>query len=60
MGRAKSSANLVGSLTLVIALAGCAARDAEDVALEDMDAEQIYKLGEASLANSKRPDNAIG
>ena len=60
MGRAKSTANLVGSLTLVIALAGCAARDAEDVALEDMDAEQIYKLGEASLANSKRPDNAIG
>ena len=60
MGRAKSTANLVGSLTLVIALAGCAARDAEDVALQDMDAEQIYKLGEASLANSKRPDNAIG
>ncbi len=59
MGRAKSTANLVGSLTLAIVLAGCAGKGTQEVALEDMDAEQIYKLGEAELANAKRPDGAI-
>jgi outer membrane protein assembly factor BamD len=59
MGRANSAANLVGGLVLVGALAACGAGRDKGQNLEEMDAEQIYKLGEFELQNSRRSDQAV-
>lgn len=59
MGRANSAAKLVGALVLVSALAACGGRRDKEQNLEEMDAAQIYKLGESELASGRKPDAAI-
>jgi outer membrane protein assembly factor BamD len=58
MGRAKSAANLVGGLVLVGALAACGSRNKEPN-FEEMNAEQIYKLGEFELQKGRKSDQAV-
>lgn len=58
MGRATSAANLVGGLVLALTLAGCGARQ-QDVPLDQMNAEQIYKLGEFELQKGRKTTQAV-
>ncbi len=58
MGRAISAANLVGGLVLALALAGCGGGK-QDVPVEEMNAEQIYKLGEFELQRGRKTDQAV-
>ncbi len=58
MGRAKRAANLVGGLVLVGAIAACGSRSKEPD-LEQMNAEQIYKLGEFQLERNRKSDEAV-
>jgi outer membrane protein assembly factor BamD len=58
MGRAKSAANLVGGLVLAVALAACGDRR-QEVPVEQMNAEQIYKLGEFELQRGRRTSQAV-
>lgn len=58
MGRARRAANLVGGLVLAGALAACGGGNKEPD-LENMDAEQIFKLGERELADNRKSDQAV-
>ena len=58
MGRARTAAHLVGGLALALALAGCGARK-QDVPLDQMNAEQIYKLGEFELQKGRKTSQAV-
>ncbi|MGL4278907.1 MAG: outer membrane protein assembly factor BamD [Albidovulum sp.] len=60
MVRANEAAKLVGALVLVASLTACGGgAGSKGPDLEKMDAEQIYKLGEFELANSRRSDGAV-
>jgi outer membrane protein assembly factor BamD len=58
MGRANSAANLVGGLVLAGALAACGGHK-KDINFEEMNAEQIYKLGEFELQNGRKSEQAV-
>lgn len=58
MGRARTAANLVGGLVLALALAACGARK-QEVPLDQMNAEQIYKLGEFELQKGRKTSQAV-
>lgn len=58
MGRGGKAAHLVGSLALVALLAACGGGGKEP-ALETLDAESIYKLGEYQLETSRKGEDAV-
>ncbi|WP_347310467.1 outer membrane protein assembly factor BamD [Defluviimonas sp. SAOS-178_SWC] len=58
MGRGGKAAHLVGSLALVALLAACGGGNQEP-ALETLDAESIYKLGEYQLETSRKGEDAV-
>ena len=59
MVRGRTAANLVGSLALAAALAGCGGGASKQAALDKLTAEQIFNLGENSLATSRKGKDAI-
>ncbi len=58
MGRGGKAAHLVGSLALVAFLAACGGGNREP-ALDTLDAEAIYKLGEYQLETSRKGEDAV-
>jgi len=58
MVRGRTAANLVGGLAVVAALAACGART-KQVPLDTQSAEQIYNLGENSLATNPKGKDAV-
>lgn len=61
MGRAKTGAKLVGALLLAATLSACGGGGPKvtEAALNEMDAEQIYKLGEFELEDKRDTKSAI-
>ncbi|MCU9849635.1 outer membrane protein assembly factor BamD [Defluviimonas sp. WL0024] len=59
MGRARITANLVGSLALAAFLSACGGGTPTSAEFEKLDAETIYKLGEYELANSRKGADAV-
>ncbi|SPH17005.1 Outer membrane protein assembly factor BamD [Defluviimonas aquaemixtae] len=57
MGRVRIAANLLGGLTLAALVAACGGSREPD--FEQLDAEQIYKLGEYQLETSRRGEDAV-
>ena len=58
MRRSAQTANLVGGLVLIAALAACGGGKPQTRDLEALTAEEIYTLGEFELANSRKPDRS--
>ncbi|MEZ5778252.1 MAG: outer membrane protein assembly factor BamD [Paracoccaceae bacterium] len=58
MGRSRRAANLVGGLALTLVLTACGGGN-QGPALETMDAEAIYKLGEYQLETSRKGKDAV-
>jgi outer membrane protein assembly factor BamD len=61
MARGMGSARIIAGLMLATALAACsgAGGSVEDVPLDQYDAEQIFRLGEQSLASNRKAENAV-
>ena len=61
MGRAKTGAKLVGALLLAATLSACGGGGPKvsEAQLNEMDAEQIYKLGEFELEDKRDTKSAI-
>ena len=61
MALGRTAALRVGSLVLVVALAGCGGSGTREVPLENFTAEEIYKRGEYELevGNPRRPTEAL-
>ena len=58
MAGGRSSAKLVGRLTLVALLAGCGGGNTSNVPLDNLTAAQIYKLAEYKLETKNKPKDA--
>ncbi|MFZ5752049.1 MAG: outer membrane protein assembly factor BamD [Pseudomonadota bacterium] len=58
MGRGSRAARFVGCLAVVVALGACGNRDAQKPQLDNLTAEQIYKLGEYALENNRKAKTA--
>ncbi|WP_091300486.1 outer membrane protein assembly factor BamD [Gemmobacter aquatilis] len=59
MTGSKSGAGILGGLLLAAILAGCGGGASKEPALDKMSAEQIYKLGEFSLEEEGKPEDAV-
>ncbi|MEH7829429.1 outer membrane protein assembly factor BamD [Gemmobacter denitrificans] len=55
----KSGAGLAGALLLVAVLAGCGGGGAQEVPVESLSAEQIFKKGEVALETDNDPEEAV-
>jgi len=59
MRRSAKTANLVGGLVLIAALAACGGGKPQTRDLEALTAEEIYTLGEFELANSRKAIDSV-
>lgn len=59
MARGIGTAKGVAGLALVLLLAGCGGGETQDVPLDQMDAESIFRLGEQSLETERKAENAV-
>lgn len=59
MAGVKSRARFIWAALIVAGLSGCSGGSNEQAPLDNLTAEQIYKLGESELETSKKPDGAI-
>lgn len=59
MAGIKAGAQWVGIVLLVSTLAACGGRSSDQLDLENLTPEQIYKQGEVQLETSRRPADAI-
>jgi outer membrane protein assembly factor BamD len=59
MAGVKSRARFIWAALIVAGLSGCGGGSKEQAPLDNLTAEQIYKLGESELETSKKADEAI-
>ncbi|HPE25622.1 MAG: outer membrane protein assembly factor BamD [Rhodobacteraceae bacterium] len=59
MARGIQTAKGVAVLALTLSLAGCGSNKVEDVPLDQLDAESIFRLGEQSLESERKAENAV-
>ncbi|MCB2116498.1 MAG: outer membrane protein assembly factor BamD [Rhodobacteraceae bacterium] len=59
MSRGGTAARLAGGLVLAVFLAACAGGGNKEPALDTLDAEAIYKLGEYQLEASRKGEDAV-
>lgn len=59
MARGIGTAKGVAGLALALFLTGCGGGETQDVPLDQMDAESIFRLGEQSLETERKAENAV-
>lgn len=59
MAGVKSGAVLIWAALIVTGLSGCGGGSQDQVPLESLTAEQIYKQGELALETGAKPEKAI-